>query len=208
MTIAAEHPQTILYMTMSVNLHTKHSCITHVPPCYLWMAHNFILSTHNLSTKATQHYLLKSLISCFMAKRWRINCNAVPVHAINLCTGANGGTDPLILTLSTTWGVNVQVHATVALTSREGALWTHWIGSRVVPRGDLDTLEKSQISCLRLTSHNTTHYAHWAIPALNPVSYSRHYVAEQHYCPLTRSTGNLWCQESTRAFWNRERSCL
>ena len=150
----------------------------------------------------------KSLIYCFIAKRWRIKVKGVPAHAIKLCTCVNGGTDPLILTLGTTWGVNVQVCATVALNSRKGALWTHWIWSWVVPRGGLDTLEKTQVSCLRLTTHKTTHYANRAIPAPIPISYSRHYVAEQHYCPLTRSTENLCCQQSTRAIWNRERSCL
>ena len=103
-----------------------------------------------------------------MAKRWMIKGKSVPVHAIKLCTCLNGGTDPLILTLGTTWGLNVQLCATVALTSGEGAPWKHWIGSRAVPRGGTDTLEKAQISRLRLTSHKTTHCAHWAIPAPAP----------------------------------------
>jgi len=46
----------------------------------------------------------------------------VPVHATRLCTCVNGGTDPLVLTLGTTRRVNVQVCATVALTSGQGAL--------------------------------------------------------------------------------------
>ena len=168
MPIAAEHSQIILYMTVSVNIHTQNTFAlqTFLPvTCECYTILFFPLTT---CLQRQLWIIWKALISYFMGKRWRMKGKGVPVHATKLCTCVNGGADPLILTLSTTWRVNVQVCATVALTSGEGALWTHWTGSRMVPRTAPATLEKTQIPCLMLTSHNTTHCANWAIPAPAP----------------------------------------